>query len=321
MALTALVAIHVLLPQRSGFLALSAVMEPYLVLAGLVATAAALLSRGRPAIYLAAAFVVVALLRYEPLLLSPGGAAGPPDLTVTTWNVLAGPGTAQRTLDGLALVDDADLVGLVELQPALADALAQPALLARYPQRVLAPHYSVLGIGLLSRHPIIEQSTDHDPPHLRALVATPGTAEPTAVYVVHPLPARIGTLGPLPVTLDTTRRDAAIAELRAMIEADLQAGRPVIVLGDLNATEREPAYAEFSAGLRDAHLDAGFGPGMTWRPGRLAGLPFGLLRIDYVFASPDFRVSSMAVACPATSDHCLVTAGLLVPDASEQRSP
>ena len=80
--------------------------------------------------------------------------------------------------------------------------------------------------------------------------------------------------------------------MRALIDADLAAGQTVLVMGDLNTTEREQAYADFTAGLRDAHLDAGTGPGLTWRPDEFKALPFGLIRIDYILTSPDLRLSN-----------------------------
>lgn len=145
------------------------------------------------------------------------------------------------------------------------------------------------------------------PPFLRALVDPPGS-EPIAVIVIHPLPARFVNLAGIPVALDTAHRDAAIGQIRSLIDGDLAAGRSVVVLGDLNTTEREPAYLDFSAGMRDAHQDAGDGPGFTWGPGRLGFLPFGLVRIDYIFATPDFAAQQSTVDCNLRSDHCRVEA-------------
>jgi vancomycin resistance protein VanJ len=291
-------------------IALTQVFEPYLVLSALVALPVALIGLWRPAIYVGAILVAAVLIRYEAAWLSTPAVASGGELNVAAWNVLAGPQASQRTLEGLIDLESTDMVGLVELQPAMVEALRQPTLLARFPHQALAPEGSVYGVGLISRYPILEQSSSHDPPFMRALVDTPATTGPTVVYVVHPLPARIRSLGPVPVALDTARRDAALAQIRAAIDADLAQGRSVIVLGDINTTEREPAYADFASGLRDAHLDAGFGPGFTWRPPALAGLPFGLLRIDYVFSSPSFRVVATSVTCHDASDHCLITAAL-----------
>ena len=98
--------------------------------------------------------------------------------------------------------------------------------------------------------------------------------------------------------------------MRALIDSDLAAGQTVLLMGDLNTTEREQAYADFSAGLRDAHLDAGTGPGLTWRPDELKALPFGLIRIDYILTSPDLVALSSTVHCTQLSDHCQIAATL-----------
>ena len=99
-------------------------------------------------------------------------------------------------------------------------------------------------------------------------------------------------------------------------------------MGDMNTTEREQAYADFTAGLRDAHLDAGIGPGLTWRPDELKSLPFGLIRIDYVLTSPDLVALSSTVKCTDLSDHCQVAerrcatvARLLRPGEHDRRVP
>jgi len=75
------------------------------------------------------------------------------------------------------------------------------------------------------------------------------------------------------------------------------------LIGDFNVTHREPAYAVLAAGLRDAHVEAGLGPGFTWRPSRVAGVPVGVLRIDYILTSPDFAIGSVGLDCTDESDH------------------
>lgn len=50
------------------------------------------------------------------------------------------------------------------------------------------------------------------------------------------------------------------------------------------------------------------GPGLTWRPDALNGLPFGVVRIDYLLTTPDLQAISTHVVCNDLSDHCLLTA-------------
>ena len=302
----AVLAVHVFAPQRTGVFALTQVLEPYIVLSGLIASA--FLIHGPSVIRaMAVVLIVVTLVRYVPTWVSTPVDPGGDTLSVVSWNMEAGPDAASRALNGFS-GREADLIGIQELQGDSSDALlADSGLTARLPYSVMAPDSSVLGIGLLSRFPIAEERVSTDPPFIRALVDPP-TGTHIAVYVVHPLPARFVSVAGMPVALDTTRRDAAITTIRSLIDEDLAAGIWVLVLGDINTTQREPAYAELSAGLRDSHLDVGLGPGNTWRPGSLGWLPFGMLRIDYVFASTGFNFVSTGTDCSLPSDHCLIQA-------------
>jgi endonuclease/exonuclease/phosphatase (EEP) superfamily protein YafD len=310
-AVLVLLGIHFLLPQRSGPLGLTQVMEPYILLSGVVAAAVTALSRHRRSwqIGLAALLVVAVIARCAPSVASIAS-AGEDGIRVAAWNMLSADDARRRVVAGLVNLD-ADLVGLEELRIEAGRGVEEdPILSGRYPYMALAPEQTVLGVGLLSRFPILEHETWSDPPLLRAVVATTST-ERLSVFVGHPLPARIQGVARVPVALDATERDADISFIRSLVDVELAAGRGVIVLGDFNVTEREPAYADLAAGLRDAHLDSGVGPGLTWRPPALRALPFGLLRIDYVLSSPRLKSVATHVDCSAPSDHCVIAARLV----------
>jgi endonuclease/exonuclease/phosphatase family metal-dependent hydrolase len=313
-AVVALVFFQTALPQRTGVLALTEVLEPYIVLSALV-VAPLTISRPRlPGAVTAFVLLTVVFARYGPGLITGPRTDRPAALTVTAWNVEAGENGGGRVLSGLAGVTS-DLIGLEELQPAMADAVTNDAeIAAAYPYRALSPDSSVLGVGLLSRYPILEQSysltsqprSTSAPPFMRALVSVRG-GSPVAVFVVHPLPGRFQSLLGVPVAIDTSDRDAGITTIRDEVNTDLARGNPVIVMGDFNTTPREPAYLDLSSGLNDAR-QAGSYPGLTWRWDPFKSLPFGLLRIDYVLAT--LEPLNYGVRCTALSDHCLVTAGL-----------
>ncbi len=308
-AVLVLLGVHMLLPQPAGVIALTEVLEPYIVLSALLALPFALRRRVGWRTLLASVLIVVVVIRYgAPLLSLPRSGAGGPTLSVATWNMLSADDAAGRAVAGVSGVD-ADLVAIQELRIEAARALeSDPALAARYPHRVLAPEQTVLGMGLLSRHTILEQQTWSEPPLIRAVVATGiGSA---VVYVGHPLPARFQSVLRVPIGLDTTQRDADIAFVRSLIDSDLLERRDVIVLGDFNVTEREPAYASLARDLKDAHGSAGIGPGFSWRPPALRALPFGLIRIDYVLTSETLEAVSTHVDCSRPSDHCMVLATL-----------
>jgi len=303
----ALLAVHVFLPQRSGFLALTQVFEPYIVLTALIAAPFAFRAPGRWSKVLVTVLVVVTLVRYAPGWVSfPSSVASGTEgitLKVSAWNVEGGAEGATRAVEGLEQLN-ADIVGIEELQPDMAEALStDPAITRTLPNQVLMPDEGTLGAGLLSRFPISDQSDSMNPTYIRAVIRPPG-GQSFTVFVIHPLPPEFVTIAGIPVALDTNQRERDIAQIRSLVDADLSAGQHVIVVGDLNTTDREPAYADISRGLSDSHLAVGIGPGLTWRPDELKSLPFALLRIDYAFASPGFVFQSSTVDCNSFSDHC-----------------
>jgi vancomycin resistance protein VanJ len=314
-AVLGLLVVHLILPQRNGPLALTLILEPYLVASALVVTPLLFTGRRIERVAVVVVLLAVTVVRYGPVVVSlpPPAPADAQPVRAVTWNLQAwhAPDEAIAVLGS----SDADLVALQELTPAVADALsADPGVHARFPHLAFAPESTVLGIGLLSRYPVLEHETWIDPPMIRAVIA-PLDSPAIGVVVAHPLPGRFTSFAGLPLSLDTTRRDASIARIRAVIDGELATGRPVVALGDFNVTEREPAYAELSRDLHDAHLDAGLGPGFTWRPTRFQSLPFGLLRIDYLFASPPFVTLAADQDCqPRGSDHCILSATFARPD-------
>ncbi|HEU4673865.1 MAG TPA: endonuclease/exonuclease/phosphatase family protein [Candidatus Limnocylindrales bacterium] len=296
--------------EPPGPVGLAVLLSEHLTLLGLLALPLAV--RGpRSGVVRIALLVLVAigLLRFGDEWLSrPGGptglirSVGGP--SVATWNLEVGSRSAADTVAVLA-AHPADLLALQELTPDVAAAIkADTALGSRYPYRVLVPRSDPEGLGLLSSDPLGDVRFELGPARLWATVER--TTRPLRVANVHPLPATIerGPLG-LPVGLDTTRRDADLARIRAEIEVGRN-GPPVVLVGDVNAAPTERGFADLAAGLADAHVEAGLGPGWTWRPSRLEPLGFGLLRIDVVMTDPALHATTETIACPTTGDHCLL---------------
>lgn len=254
-----LVAIHVLFPQRSGVVALTQVFEPYVVLTGLVAAVFLAITGPNVARAATAALLIVAVARYGPSWISFPAAApsGSTAFSAASWNMELGENAGERVITGIGQTQ-ADVVGVLEVQPDAADAIgASQGLSERYPAKILKPDSGSLGLALLSRSPIVEQGYSIDPPYIRAIVQPPEpNASPIAVFVVHSLPAKFVTVAGVTVALDTSKRDSDIALIRSKVDSELARGHAVVLLGDINTTDREPAYAELSAGLRDSHLDA-----------------------------------------------------------------
>ena len=279
-----------------------AVFEPYLVLVGLIAAVLVARSPAPSGRILAVALVAVALLRYVPSWVSFPEQPPADVIRVSTWNMHARDGAAERALEGIA-DSTAQIMAIEELGPEAVAALDE--LDERYPFRALTSDSDFLDVGLLSELPIIETERSANPPFLRAVVDPP-TSDPIIVYAVHVPLARLIFVGPVPIGVNFSVRDAAAAAIRARVEQDLAENRKVVVVGDFNMTERERGYDLISSGLRDSHLDAGTGPGLTWRPEPFQLVPFGMLRIDYVFSTPDLKATSSTVDCTSLSDHCRV---------------
>lgn len=304
----AIVLLNSWFPQPFGPSALGAIFEPYLMLTALAAGIACIGSAGWPVRALVPVLLAIALLRYAPAWTSPPTALGEGSVRVSTWNMLAGEDAETRVLEAIS-GSSAHLVGLQELEPEVAAALSSEA--TGFPYQAMLVDPDVSDVGLLSRYPILESEALTDLPALRVVIDPPGS-DPIVVYVAHPPLARFVTYDGVPYGVDLTARDASIARIRIRVDEDLRDGRSVILMGDFNTTEREAAYAWLSAGLRDAHLDAGVGPGFTWRPSPLSFIPAGLLRIDYVLSTPDLVAISSSVDCSPRSDHCRLDAHLSI---------
>ncbi len=72
---------------------------------------------------------------------------------------------------------------------------------------------------------------------------------------------------------------------------------PVILCGDFNDTPVSYAYHRMSSGLKDAYCEAGKGTGRTYN-GKIP-----LLRIDFIFHSPQFKAYDFRIPDVDLSDH------------------
>jgi vancomycin resistance protein VanJ len=296
-----------ILAPGSGPLALLAIVEEHLFLALLVILApVALLTRARRlAIGLAVLALLGGCLFGSEWISLPGSGAGRTDLTVMSWNVQYGmrsPAEQAAQLAGL----DVDVVALLEVEPDAAAAIEEDAALtARYPYRVMAPQVGPWGLAVLSRLPLSNLESGLAPAFLALDFAT--ARGPVHLIVGHPMHADIGTITPLrlPVAYDPAVRDSEVAAIRRRVEAAAAApDTRLLLVGDFNTAPTEPEYRVLAAGLRDTHVEVGQGPGWTWRPGRLAFLPLGWLRIDLQFTAGSIRPASTWTECSLAGDHC-----------------
>jgi endonuclease/exonuclease/phosphatase (EEP) superfamily protein YafD len=86
-----------------------------------------------------------------------------------------------------------------------------------------------------------------------------------------------------------------------------EARGPVLVAGDFNTPPRSQPYRRLTAALQDCFARGGWGWGYTYRSDR------PILRIDYVFASPEVKVRRCFVPRIGGSDHRPVVADVVLP--------
>ncbi|MFV9504338.1 MAG: endonuclease/exonuclease/phosphatase family protein [Oscillochloridaceae bacterium umkhey_bin13] len=298
-------------PQASGPFALAKVFAPWLFVPLLLLLPLALL-RGMFLLRLGlVAAIVTFLIVYPPALTRPPLLAPTtPQLTVLSWNLFVGEVSPAALRNAVARYDP-DVVLLQEAlwEPVAADA----SLLAAYPHQLLHPSTTAPGTLILSRYPIEAAGVPELPGAAwdmpRTTWARLRVAERPVVLVnSHPIPPRtFGTGCSVLRCYNRGPRDAQIAELRGFIE-DLRhhQAAPLILGGDMNVTEREPAYQTLATGLLDAHRVAGWGFGASWRPADRPWLP-PLIRIDYLFSADGAVPLDLITDCSeAASDHCLI---------------
>lgn len=257
---------------------------------------------------------------------------GQPTLRVMTFNVLGNsdhPDLAAPLIES----ENPDVVIIQELSPQHSYALTS-RLGDRYPYRLLEPMYGRRGTGILSRFPI-ESGTrlklGADPFAGQQLVID-WNGQKINVINVH----LESTMPGEAVTQSFRERETQIKELLELVS---DSPIPSVVAGDFNMTDTTQGYASLARELKDAHRDAGWGLGLTFPANpeflrdvaspALARLlrtrtrsvspflrslyipPLPLLRIDYIFTSPDLvATNAYAAAWDGQSDHRAVIADL-----------
>ena len=233
-------------------------------------------------------------------------------LTVMIYNVLGYNWHTQEVTDAI-LASGADVVALQELNPQVAKAIREN-LSAVYPYQQLDGRDDVFGSGVISRYPL--HLTDEKLPG--GWVGTPQILTLTVngksitllnahTFASHPDKPEI--------------MEAAIAErerqARDIRDFASRHPEPLIVTTDLNSTPQNTTHQIITSILADSWLEAGWGPGNTFPniPGRGArpGMPLWLIRIDYIFHSPQLRaVDAQIGPWDGYSDHRPVIARLVL---------
>jgi endonuclease/exonuclease/phosphatase (EEP) superfamily protein YafD len=185
----------------------------------------------------------------------------------------------------------ADVVCMSELNPENAAAIERE-LAELYPHRWLVPRPGVAGSGILSRHRF--DRVEPQPLGNHGWVGEPMAIELTIGRRRVTLVGFHASAGP-----DSVRKREAQAQALADF-AERHSG-PLVLAGDLNATDQNAAYSVVTRHTRDAWREVGRGfghtfPGPPWSSAhgaRLALLgvllPPWLVRIDFIFHSEELE--------------------------------
>ena len=240
---------------------------------------------------------------------APDGGA---PFSIATYNLLWVNDDYEGIIEAIRRLDT-DVVGLQEISPAHSAAIAAQ-LTSEYPYQVFRPAPRASGIALLSRLPVVESPDAIEDPYWLGAPLIAGltvAGREVSVIVFHAASVMVPSL-------------ARERQARKLIDYAAALERPVVLVGDFNATSVSPAYRILAGSLQDIWLAAGWGhghtfPGAAWQPvpgsvrpplpRRL--IPKWLVRIDFIFVTLHWHARHARTAPhDGASDHRPVIAHL-----------
>ncbi|NJO84429.1 MAG: hypothetical protein HC828_17745 [Blastochloris sp.] len=313
-ALTVLWAIQ---PHRSWWLALSNIFAVYLFVPLVMFVPLAWLVRSiglRVAVgTVLAVFLALFGARFVPPLPKADDGLR---LRVVSYNHLYSNRHIDAVIEAIR-TQDADIVALQELSRPVTEA-AKQRLADEYPYQWMLPAEADHGQGILSRYPLRSVSRADDFLGQQVTIDV-GGQDITLINVHLKAPGvevrRIRWPVSLPIIREYDASQRAQETVALLREIDRVDG-PLIVLGDFNTGDREPAYAEFDRRLHDAYRETSWGLGYTFpssAKGGTASSPFPLVRIDYIWSAGGIEPVASQVEChTGRSDHCMLIADVVV---------
>ncbi|TWS19624.1 endonuclease/exonuclease/phosphatase family protein [Tsukamurella asaccharolytica] len=201
-------------------------------------------------LFLAVAVVAAGIWVQSPLWRGEPAPAGPV-LTVLSANIQLGAGDA-GTLAKLVRDNRVDVLAVLELTGEGAQRIAASSIATDLPHSLVRPAAGAGGTALYSRYPLA--STGVVPGFvlnaLTAVASVPGRGD-VQLFALHPVPP-----------LDTETWDSELRRIGTLLQG-VPEGRPVIALGDYNATYD---HVRFRSLLTGGYRDAGQLAGAGWLP-------------------------------------------------------
>jgi vancomycin resistance protein VanJ len=296
---------------RTGWLGFLRELTLYWFLPVPFLIAGALLVHARAALVLALAPSLLFAYWYGSQLLPvPRGSNGAPSFRAMTFNAggQEGGGQLAPLLRSIRL-EGADVITLQEVPPATLSPLVM-ALVADYPYQVGTPDAFTI-----SRFPLLDPSEFQlqGDGYLCQRMDVVVEDRLIALFNVH---VRRPSSGvdlrrnwlPWASQYDAHWRDVQMA---ALLDRTRGVDGPLVVMGDFNQTEWSPSYAGLTAELEDSFRAVGWGFGHTY-PAHWTRWPISLpvLRIDYIFHSPELVAARARVGQDGGSYHLPVVADL-----------
>ncbi len=234
-------------------------------------------------------------------------------LRFLTYNVHSESVSIQPMLDVIR-AENADVVALQEVSPAMADVLATQ-LIDRYPYQALHPNFvnPIWGQGVLSRYPIVEDEYwVMSLGHQRVKIDRMGI--PLVLYNTHPVHPFLLREGKV-FDMQPHQREVQEVLQRAVLDDDA-----ILIAGDFNMTDQASDYTRLTARFGDTYREVGWGLGWTFPDlTQPAAQPikaslfsvFGrpVVRIDFIFHSNALRpIAARVWPTSGGSDHRPVVA-------------
>lgn len=259
----------------------------YLLAAGILLGAGALLRVPVKCLALPGLVVAVCLLHLLPFLMQKFGPTEAGGISLLQANVLKD-NRDPAPLEKLIATEKPDVVILAEVTPLFA--LLAEDVKKDYPHQVVRAANGSFGIAVLSRLPLHHTQVHHfaraDIPAISFTVEKDGMNYPfIALHAANPV-------------RDLAARDAEFAAIAAHVK-----GKPVILAGDFNATPFCPAMKKLSRGSNLGYLLPITGSYPIWLPGPLR------LPIDHLLATPEFSAHLLRTD-DIGSDHLALTSYL-----------
>jgi endonuclease/exonuclease/phosphatase (EEP) superfamily protein YafD len=275
-------------------------IHAWLFLPSLLLLPIALLRRSPLLIFLAVIPPIIFVMSYGRFFLPHNNIEnGGHRLTVMTYNVHDANKQIEAVADQIDLYNP-DIIGLHELEANMAQAL-EARLATTYPYRLFAPSR-----GIFSRYPFesaVAYQLGKDGYWMQQVVVSVAGHQVNLLNVhirsprleyTYPLTGRLG----IPTGFATENRNRDMADLLAILG---KLDGIVVILGDLNLTDRHDLYKELTHTLIDTHMEEGRGLGFTRGHFPQSGL--ATWRIDFVLHSTNLVTLASDTGVFAGSDH------------------